>query len=116
MLRQLFHNGANGACPITTASMARAVLARRQRRGHIAIVSQTGDVMNLLGLWSKLPKLVQRDIELLTDRPFPVCLLSDIERVISEMEEVPAAYATALLALKRERRLALKRERRRMTS
>jgi hypothetical protein len=62
--------------------------------------------MNLMGLWPKLPKLVQRDIELLTDRPFPYCLLLDLERVISEMEEVPAAYATTLLVLKGHRMTA----------
>src|SRR5262249_43345837 len=48
---------------------------RRRRRSHgtcaPAFLERVAAV-----LWSRLPKLVQRDIELVTDRPFPACLLA----------------------------------------
>jgi hypothetical protein len=59
--------------------------------------------MNLLRLWPDLPKQVQQDIVWLTDLPAPDCLLSNLERVIREMEEAPGAFGPSLLVLKRLR-------------
>jgi len=53
---------------------------------------------NLVRWWPLLIKQVQQDIEFATDRPFSPLL--DRERVIRAMEDVPAAYATALHILK----------------